>query len=159
MQASKTWYTCSKCGKNISSYHSLWRHKRNYQSTTTQRKTHNRAIEARTSQPLVTVGQKKPISIFIGGEFGTGKPADNGPRNPKMQAVLDEIINDDQTMNVTSQPSFAAKQNSSPARRAIPQKSPKPSAEVLAEVYPSELPTPPSEVVAAVFQDEPSFEV
>ena len=23
------WYTCSRCGKNLSGYHSLWRHKKN----------------------------------------------------------------------------------------------------------------------------------
>ena len=92
-------------------------------------------------------------------DFGTGKPAETGSRDPKIQALLHEIINDDQNMDVTSQPSFAVKQNSSPARRAIPQKSPKPSVEVIAEVFPSELPTPPSEVVAAIFQEEPSFEV
>ena len=48
-------------------------------------------------------------------------------------------------------------QNSSPARRAIPQKSPKSSTEVIAEVFPSELPTPPSKVVAALFQAEPAI--
>ena len=62
-------------------------------------------------------------------------------------------------MDVTSQKSLTVKQNSSPARRAVPQKSPRPSAEGIAEVFPSELPTPPSEVVAAVFQEVPSFEV
>ena len=58
----------------------------------------------------MTVGQKRPISTFNGEEFGTGS------RNPKIQALLHEIINDDQNMDVTSQPSFAVKQNSSPAR-------------------------------------------
>ena len=23
------WYSCSNCGKNLSSYHSMWRHKKN----------------------------------------------------------------------------------------------------------------------------------
>ena len=151
MQVSKIWYTCSKCGKILSSYHSLWRHKSNSQSTTTQRKRHGRAVEARTSQPLVTVGQKRPISTFNREEFGSGKPVETGSRNPKIQALLHEIINDDQIMDIPSQPSFAVKQNSTPARRAIPQKSPKPSAEVIAEVFPSELPNPPSEIVAALY--------
>ena len=57
------------------------------------------------------------ISIFNRAEFGTGKPAETRPRNPKIQALLGEIINDNgQDMDVTSEKSFPAKQNSSPAR-------------------------------------------
>ena len=99
----------------------------------------------------MAVGQKRPISTDISTfnrtEFGNGKPTETGPRNPKIQSLLDEIINDNgQDMDVTSLTPFAVKQNSSPAiLRAIPQNTytfpsktlilpPKPSAEVIAEV-------------------------
>ena len=86
---------------------------------TTQRNTHNGAVGALASQTLVAAGQKRPIptdiSTFNRKEYGNGKPTETGPGNPKIQSLLDEIINDNgQDMYVTSLPSFAVKQNSSP---------------------------------------------
>ena len=125
-----------------------------------QRNTHDRTVASLTSQTLVAAGKKRPISTynstFNRTEFGNGKPTETGPRNPKIQALLDEIINDNgQDMDVTSLHSFAVKQNTSPAiLRAIPQNTytfpskksilpPNPSAEVIAEVFlEKELPTP-----------------
>ena len=112
----------------------------NCQSTTTKQNTHDRTVEELASQTLVTAGQKGPISTFNGEEFRNGKPAESGSRNPKIQALLDKIINDGQDMDVTLLSSFAVKQNSSPAWQAIP----KQPVEGIAEVFPSELPTAPS---------------
>ena len=40
------------------------------------------------NQPSVAAGQIGPISAFNRAEFETGKPAETGPRNPKLQALL-----------------------------------------------------------------------
>ena len=81
----------------------------------------------------------------------TAKESTIPVKSPKIRVLIEEIIKNGQVMDVTSQPSFAVKQNSSPAiQRAT---------EVIAKVFPSELPTSPSEVVASVFQEEPLFEV
>ena len=72
---------------------------------------------------------------------------------------LDEIINDTpddvDVASQTSLPTIAVKQNSSSARRVIPQQTPKPSAEVIAEVFPSvpikNYQQPPPHVVDKVF--------
>ena len=80
---------------------------------------------------------------------------ETGPSNPKIQALLDEIINDTSdyvdVASQTSLPTVAVKQNSSSdvIPREIPQQTlpnpfpskksivtPKPSAEVIAEVFP-----------------------
>ena len=45
----------------------------------------------------------------------TAKEITKPVKSPKIQALIDKIINDGQDMDVTSQPSFAVKQNSSPA--------------------------------------------
>ena len=107
--------------------HSLWRHKNNCQSTTTKRKSHGRAAEAApsVSQPLMVAARKRPIpadiSTFNSAEFGTGKPAVTGPRNPKIQGLLDEIINDHgQDMGVTSQKSLTSFAALPAMPRAIP---------------------------------------
>ena len=46
----------------------------------------------------MAAGQKRPISTDISpfnvAEFGTGKPAETGARNPRIQALLYKIIND-----------------------------------------------------------------
>ena len=101
---------------------------------------------------------------------------ETGPRIPKIQALLDEIINDTpddvDVASQTSLPTAAVKQNSSSdvIPRVIPQQTlpnpfpsivtPKPSAEVIAEVFPSvpmkNLPTtnyqlPPPHIVDEVF--------
>ena len=60
------------------------------------------------NQTLVAAGQKRSISTdistFNSAEFATSKLAESGPRNPKIQTLLDEIINDnDQDRDVTSQ--------------------------------------------------------
>ena len=117
-----------KCGTNLSSYHSLRRYKKNCQSTTTPRKTNDRDAEAPTclSQPVVAAGQKRPISTDIStfnrAEFGTCEPAEAGPRNPKINVLFNEIINDNgQDMHVTSQKflsSVAVKQTALPTIHA-----------------------------------------
>ena len=81
-----------------------------------------------------------------------GPVKETGPtRNPKIQAMLDEIINDTpdyvDVASQTSLPTVAVKQISSSARLVIPQQTlsnpfssivtPKPSVEVIAEVFPS----------------------
>ena len=159
---SKQWYTCDKCGKKLSSYKSLWRHKKNCK---TSQSTSNWSV---TETPHInefrsTLGQKRPRSPNF-----NGADKETGPRNPKITALLDEIMNDnspDRDMDVASQkslpPSIAVKQKSSPTiSRPSPQKTlltvfpstksivpPQPSAEVIAKVFPSmtekELPTPP----------------
>ena len=62
----------------------------------------------------MTAGQKRPISTNF-----NAADKETGSRNPKILAQLEEIINDnDQDMDVTLQkslPSFAVKQDSSPA--------------------------------------------
>ena len=73
-------------------------HKHTY-TTCTQAHVHNgRAVEARASQTSMAAGHKRPISTDISpfnvAEFGTGKPAATGARNPRIQALLYTIMND-----------------------------------------------------------------
>ena len=105
------WHQCTSCGKNLSSYHSLWRHKKNCQTDG------------------VGVGQKRSVSsfdeipTFDGSEFGPGKSkskdtltrmervvhgstnAENKgafspllssqhDKNPKIRRLVDAVIND-----------------------------------------------------------------
>ena len=130
----------------LSSRQSLWRHKQ---------KCRDGRVRA------------SPISYLLMSPKESTKPVNS----PKIRALIDEIINDDQDMDdVTSQPSFEVKQNSSPDisreisqnASAFPSKEslvpPKPSVGVIAEVFQDEvLPNPSPEIVAAVFQEEPSF--
>ena len=62
---SKQWYTCNKCGKKLSSYHSLWRHNKNCNVNNSENVTSKREFEDNASY----------------------KP------NPKFQTFVDGIIN------------------------------------------------------------------
>ena len=60
------------------------------------------------SQPLIIMGQKRQCSTdnlptTDKGDFNIGKPENVKPKNPKIQALLDEIINDDPKRNVPPQ--------------------------------------------------------
>ena len=75
-------------------------------------------------------------------------------KNPKIQSLLDEIINDNLPEKSPSTISQAIPQNVPVIQKKIP----KPPPEIVAEVFlfePSEtvLPKPSSEVVAAVFEE------
>ena len=76
-------------------------------------------------------------------------------KNPKIQSLLDEIINDSSTEKSLSTISQAIQQNAPVIKKKIP----KPPPEIVAELFPFEpskrvLPKPSPEVVAAVFQEK-----
>ena len=102
---------------------------------------------------------------------GAGKP----PKNPKIQSLLDEIINDDHDMNVVPtvmRPAAtpqAIPKNTLPIvsqKKVLPNLStdvnvlPNPPRAIVAEVFPSATTTDilqPPEIVAAVFQEKPEL--
>ena len=81
-----------------------------------------------------------------------GSDKETVPKNPKIRALLDEIIND-------SSPSSTISQANPQNAPVIQKKVPKPPPEIIAEVFPFESPDkvilkPSPEVVAAVFQEK-----
>ena len=111
----KQWHSCGTCGKLLPSYHSLWRHKKNCRSG---------PYNIPTSDiPTFNVNDDKMFTAKR--YFDGGADKETGPRNLKIQALLDELINDTpddvDVASQTSLPTVAVKQNSSSARLVIPQ--------------------------------------
>ena len=112
MQSKKKWHTCTGCGKNLSSYRSLWRHKKNCRQASGD--VHTSSI-SRDRSPVLSRASNTPTSsvvrtqstphTFGGGVSGGGAAAasavdrdssgEKRPTNPKIQALLNAIINDD----------------------------------------------------------------
>ena len=84
MQSSNQWHTYNKCGKRLSSYPSLCRHRKTYRSKSgpTQQFDFN-------ADKIPSLGQKRfdvpPHKSVESSEF---------PKNPKLQALLEEIVSD-----------------------------------------------------------------
>ena len=82
------WYTCENCGKTLSSYHSLWRHKKKCQPKKVfkyQNQAFNHFKDA-GDVPHSIVGQKRQVTY--------SPPTVISHHNPKIQALANEIIND-----------------------------------------------------------------
>ncbi len=106
------WHQCTSFGKNLSSYHSLWRHKKICQSDGQKR----------------SASSFDEIPTFDGSEFGTGKPKSKATldrmersihggvnagnkgalspllssrynKNPKIRKLVDALVNDDEAVN------------------------------------------------------------
>ena len=137
----KQWHSYGTCGKLLSSYHTLWRHKKNCRSA---------PYNIPTSD-ITTFNVNDDKMFTAKRHFDGGADKETGPKNPKIQ---DEIINDTpDDVDVASQmalPTVAVKQNSSSdvIPRVIPQQilpnpfpskklivTPKPSVEVIATNY------------------------
>ena len=74
MQSQDTkWYKCDRCGKNLSSYHSLWRHKKKCLYRLAPYHTRNREIPT-----------------FDGSEFGTDKPKSKETMDQIQRLVLNQ---------------------------------------------------------------------
>ena len=89
---------CDNCNKGFASYQSLWKHKQKWQGP--------------SNYINYPVGQKRPtdistVSLEIPPTFvaATAKESslEPGPKNPKIQALLDEIVNDDPKRHVPPQ--------------------------------------------------------
>ena len=75
MDQQKQWHECDKCGKNLSSYHSLWRHKK------------------KSLQDNIDVSTNRII-----GEKRKRNEAEERPsKKPKIQALADATINGNNT--------------------------------------------------------------
>ena len=77
----KQWHSCGTCGKLLSSCHSLWRHKKNCRSAP-----HN---IPNSDIPTFNVNDDKKFTAK-----GQGPDRETGPRNRKIQALVNEIVND-----------------------------------------------------------------
>ena len=75
-------FICSKCGKELANRHSLSRHKKSCKSGI-----HN--VPERP--PTYKLPTQPPPSTLVA---ATAVKDENKPKNPKIQALLDEIIND-----------------------------------------------------------------
>ena len=131
---------CPKCGKSLANRHNLSRHKKNCRSAPYNIPTSDIPTFSVNDDKMFTAKRHRPLK-------------ETGPmRNPKIQALFDEIINDTpDDVDVASQtylPTVAVKQTSLPTvPQVIPQQTipnpfpsivtPKPIAEVIAEVFPS----------------------
>ena len=80
----KQWHSRGTCGKLLSSYHSLWRHKKNCLSA---------PYNIPTSD-IPTFNINDDTMFTTKRHFDGGADKETGLRNPKIQALLDEIIND-----------------------------------------------------------------
>ena len=80
-------FVCSKCGKELANRHNLSRHKKNCRSIP-----YNIAVRS----PIIDVS---PTFDAVKRPVGDG--AAKEPNNPKIQALLDEIVNDDHDMDVS----------------------------------------------------------
>ena len=137
MESSKKWHTCEKCAKKLSSYHSLWRHKKICRSSL-------------YNVPAVSViRDRSPIrSRFPDmSTLNAGFVKETRPTNPKIKSLLDEIINDNSTDKSQSTIPQSIPNNILPQKTTI-SKLPSTAADVLSS-------PPPTEVIAAVFQEKP----
>ena len=149
MESSKKWHTCDRCSKKLSSYHSLWRHKKNCGSHPSYNVAAVSAIRGRS--PLLS--RSPDISTL-----NARVEKRSGSTNPKIQSLLDEIINDSSTDKSPPQ-AITKKISSIISQNTVP---PNPSLGIVAEVYPSKIsakviPNPSTEVVSAVFQEKPEL--
>ena len=90
MQAIKQWHTCPNCGKKLSSYHSLWRHRKQCKLSV------NPSINVSTSKICeMKVGEKQPhcneIIHFKSSEFKDGKSKSLETLNKLYELVNSEL--------------------------------------------------------------------
>ena len=146
-------FLCSKCGKELANRHSLSRHKKSCQSALYNVPAASHTYNIST-QPLPTFAAAAAAVV----KESSLEPR---PKNPKIQALLDEIVNDDPRRNVPSQeihkvfsivpPSTTSpspKKVSTPPSTPSPPHSPK---KMLLSPPKQTLPKPSAEVIAAVF--------
>ena len=128
-------FVCSKCGKDLANCHSLSQHKKSCQSA---------LYNVPATSPTYNVSTQPPPPTSVAAAVKESAP-ELRPKNPKIQALLNEIVND-QMRNVppslkkvltppTPPPHSPKKILLSPPKQMLP----KPSAEVIAAVFPSML--------------------
>ena len=101
MITARKWHTCVDCGRNLASYHSLWRHKKTCQakgianidnSDKGAYQTWNGDAERKRQAPPPlnneTIPREKRTIPSQQNDF------EQKNNNPKIQALLDEILND-----------------------------------------------------------------
>ena len=81
-------FICSKCGKELASRHSLSRHKKSCQTAHCD-------IPATFPTNNVTTQPHPPPPTFVAAAAVKDSSCENRPKNPKIQALLNEIINND----------------------------------------------------------------
>ena len=103
MQSEKKWHVCSGCGKNLSSYRSLWRHKKNCRQASDNVHTgsmlRKRSPVISRSTNIATSTQKPPTFVTVASVKDVSS-CENRPKNPKILALLYEIVNDDPKKHV-----------------------------------------------------------
>ena len=150
-------FVCSKCGKELANRHSLSRHKESCQSAlyNIPAASHTYNISTRPPPP--------PTFVAAAVKESSLEPR---PKNPKIQALLDEIVNDDPRRNVPPQEihkvfSTVPPSSTSPSPKKVstppstpPPPSPPPShspKKMLLSPPKQTLPKPSAEVIAALF--------
>ena len=144
-------FVCSKCGKELANRQSLSRHKKSCQSALYN-------VEA-TSPTYNISAQPPPPRTFVAAAVKESS-LEPSPKNPKIQALLDEIANDDPRRNVPPQEihkvfSTVPPSTTSPSPKKVstpptppPSHSPK---KMLLSPPKQTLPKPSAEVIGAVF--------
>ena len=144
METSKKWYTCDSCAKKLSSYHSLWRHKKICGSGPSYKASHHH-IHSFNVDDSKRLAVKRPFDVMY-----NGAEKETESTNPKIQSLLDAVINDSSSPQVNPK-------NILPiiSQNTVPPNSP---SGIVAEVISEKvLPNQPPEIVAAVFQEKPEL--
>ena len=152
-------FVCSKCGKELANRHSLSRHKKSCQSALYNVPATSHTYYVTTQPP------PPPPPTFVAAAVKESS-LEPRPKNPKIQALLDEIANDDPRRNVPPQeihkvfsivpPSTTSpspKKVSTPPSTPPPPPPPPPHSpkKMLLSPPKQTLPKPLAEVIAAVF--------
>ena len=104
MHPDKKWHICDKCGKTLSSYHSLWRHKKLCpHSHKDNSNIKNWREEAANYPSWIDEKANKP---HIGFHRKNESTQNLERKNPKIQALLDEIVNDDTRYSSTDSSTY-----------------------------------------------------
>ena len=162
-----------RCNNSFATRQSLWNYKQRCQSD--QLLTERKGSLAITSfdEERPAVEQDVPRKLLWDDCAGLNIATDKTSKNPKIQVLIDEIVNDGSTEDHTTPPEkkspvdvFGEKTLPLPPptmvggvfrEELLPKASPP---EVVADIFQEKvLPTPLSEVVAALFQEEPASEI
>ena len=143
-------FVCSKCGKELANRHSLSRHKKSCQSA---------LYNAPATSPTYNISTQPPHPPTFVAAVVKESSLEPRPKNPKIQALLDEIVNDDPRRNVLPQEihnvfSIVPPSTTSPSPKKVstpPSTPPPPPKKMLLSPPKQTQPKPSAEVIAAVF--------
>ena len=84
---SKQWYTCNKCGKKLSSYHSLWRHKKRCNVNNSENVT-----SKRESVDNASYKQNPKFQAFVDGVINSTPKSAVIQKEDDLSTVTDDVF-------------------------------------------------------------------